>query len=128
MDACFNSWDANKHMEFSGSMQLCGNGLLVTPRGSFPADFHLLLIGFLPLEIQSAIDRSLPTPTQPHRVLETNEFMRSFCYNSWICFINRPCLKFGMCPVSIACLQSEIDTSKIANQQIHFTEWVPFHV
>ena len=32
--------------------------------------------------------------------------------NSWICFIEKPCLKFGLCLVAIACLQSEIDTGK----------------
>ena len=32
---------------------------------------------------------------------------------SWICFIKRCCLKFNFYPVSIACLQSEIDRGEI---------------
>ena len=81
---------ANKRMYFSGSLQLCGNRLAVKyfrPRGSFSANFCPLFTAFLQPEIQSAIDRSLPTPP-----------------------IN---LKhFGLHPVSIACLQLEIDTGE----------------
>ena len=55
--------------------------------------------------------------------------------NSWICFfMKRPCLDFGLYPVSIACLQSEIDISRYVRKSriSKFTSlcmvMVPFHV
>ena len=88
------------------------------PRGSFSANFCPIFTAFLQPEIQSAIDRSLPTPARPSLVPRpflygrappiqegsgnqttpahqrkapgTNESVRGF----WICSTNRPCLKF----------------------------------
>ena len=87
-------------------MQLCGNGLAAIyfrSRGSFPASFCPMFIAFL-------------APMNPLELFA----------NSWLCFIKRPCLYFDLHPVSIAWLQSEIDTgenlplrSKKPNQQIH---------
>ena len=45
---CLFSWGANKHMQYSGSAQLCGNGLSVYILG--------LKVLFVLPEIQSAID------------------------------------------------------------------------
>ena len=53
------AWGANKCIEFSGSVQLCGNRLAVTyfsPRVSFSAIFCPMFIAFLQPEIQSTID------------------------------------------------------------------------
>ena len=81
------------------------------PRGSFSANSCPIFIAFLQPEIQLAIDRSLPTPAHQRKALGTNESVRGFA-NSWICFTKKPCLNFGFYPVSIACLQAEIDTGE----------------
>ena len=64
---CLLSWGANKHMYFSGSVWLCGNGLAVIyfrPRVSFSGNFCPLFI---------AIDQSLLTPpTNVKRLEPTN--------------------------------------------------------
>ena len=57
------------------------------PRGSFLANFCPI---FMQSEVQSAIDRSLPTPAHQRKALGTNKVFA----NSWICFIKRPCLNF----------------------------------
>ena len=60
-------------------------------------------IALLEPYIQSAIDRC------QCKALGTTESVKGFG-NS--CFIKRPCLKFDFYPVSIACLQSEIDSGE----------------
>ena len=75
------------------------------PRGSFSANFCSIFIAFLQPEIQSAIDRSLPTPAHQRKAPGTidNSFLLYYlCWNqrirfftnSWICFTKRPCLNF----------------------------------
>ena len=59
-------------------------------------------------EIQSAIDRLLPTPAHQHKVPGANESVRVIPG----CFIKRPCINFIFYLVLIACLQSETDTDK----------------
>ena len=51
-------------------------------------------------EIQSEIDRLLPTPTHQCKVHGTNNPLEVFA-NFWIDFIKRPCLNFGLYPMSI---------------------------
>ena len=48
------------------------------------------------------VDVPLLLPISPASFVELEVFA-----NSCICFIKRPCLNFGLYPVSIACLQSE---------------------
>ena len=55
-----------------------------------------------------SIDCCQLPPTNVKRLEPTNPW--EVFANSWICFIKRPCLNFGLYPVAIACLQSEIDT------------------
>ena len=69
-----------------------------------------MFVGFLKPQIQSAIDRPLPTPTHKCKALGTNKSMKGFCKF----FIKRPCLKFDFYTMSIACLQSELFESQLS--------------
>ena len=92
-----------------------------------------MFIAFLKPEIQSAINRSLPTPPTNVKRLEQTNLYEVFA-NSWLCFTKGPCLNFGCYPMSIACLQAEIDTGKhnyyVRKSRINkFTSFVvAFHV
>ena len=87
-------------------MQLCENGLAVI-YFRFRDFFLLISVQCLEPEMQSAIDRSLPIPAHQCKARELTIFA-----NSWIDFIKRLCQSFGLNPMSIACLQLEIDTNK----------------
>ena len=83
---------------------------IFSPRRSFPA----LSNAYSCSRIGNTVgNRSIDaTPAHQRKVLGTNESVRVFFSNFWICFIKRPCLDFGLYPMSIACLQLQIDTGK----------------
>ena len=69
-----------------------------------------MFVTFLETEVQSAIDRSLPTPFTNIKCLELiNPW--EFLLIPW-CFIKRHSLKFGINFMSIAYLQLEIETGE----------------
>ena len=83
-------------------MQLCGNGLAAIqfrPRGSFSVDSVQEFICNHRYS-QQWIDRCLPLPTNIKHFEPTKP--REGFANSWICFIEKPCLKFGLYPVAIS--------------------------
>ena len=78
------------------------------PRGSFSA-ISVQFYSFCATR-DTVSNRCQPPPTNV-KCLEPTNPLEVFA-NSWICFIKRPYLNFGLYPVSIDCLQSEIDTGK----------------
>ena len=71
-----------------------------------------MFIAFLQPEIQSAIDRSLPTTAHQCKALEPTNPWEVFA-NSWIGFTKRPCLNLGFYPMLIACLQCIVPAFKL---------------
>ena len=87
------------------------------PGRFFYANFCPVFIVFPQPEIQSGIDRSLPTPPTNVKRLEPTNPCEVFT-NSWVRFTKRPCLNFGFYPVLIACLQTEIDTGESSRRGV----------
>ena len=79
-EGCLFLWGANKCMYYSGSaqLQLCGSGLALYILG-LEVHFCPLFTAFLQPEIQSAINRLLPTPIHQCKALGTNKFVRVCC-------------------------------------------------
>ena len=78
----------------------------------FSANFCPMLVAFLESKIVS--NRSVvakPPTTHQRKAYGTNDPLEVFA-NTWICFIKRLCLNFGLYPVLIACLGSEIHVGR----------------
>ena len=111
MGACLFSWCANVIFWQCTVVWERITCVYFRPRGAFMLiSVQCLQLFYNQRYSRQSIDCCQPPPINVKRLEPTN--LREFVANSWIFFYQEALSKFRFYPVSIACLQAEIDTGK----------------